>query len=115
MNHGRARRPTVAARRPHSTRTTMIEDLKHLRADTELKRDLWPDMRRRIDQRSVRVSVFDGALLPFLLAPGGLLLAHLFQFSIPRVLPYLFPVGVAVYYLIWKHIVARLNAIVGVA
>lgn len=56
-----------------------------------------------------------GALLPFILGPGGLLLAHLFVFTIPRVVPFLFPVGVIVYYLMWKHIVARLNAVVGVA
>jgi hypothetical protein len=37
--------------------------LTQLRADTELKRDLWPDMRRRIDERTVRVSLFDWALI----------------------------------------------------
>ena len=37
--------------------------LKRLRADTELKRDLWPEMRRRIDERTMRVSLFDWALI----------------------------------------------------
>jgi len=36
--------------------------LKQLRADTDLKRDLWPDMRRRLDQRTFRVPLLDWAL-----------------------------------------------------
>ena len=36
--------------------------LKQLRADTELKRDLWPDMRRRLDERTLRLSLLDWAL-----------------------------------------------------
>ena len=39
------------------------ERLKQLRADAELKRDLWPDMRRRLDERTLRVSLLDWALL----------------------------------------------------
>jgi hypothetical protein len=65
-------------------------------------------------RRHVSIGLF-GALLPFLLAPGGLLLARLFQFSIPQVIPYFFPAGVLIYYLVWKYIVARLNAIIGIA
>jgi hypothetical protein len=37
--------------------------LKQLRADIELKRDLWPDMRRRLDERTLRVSMLDWVLL----------------------------------------------------
>ena len=37
--------------------------LNELRADTELKRDLWPDMHRRLDERTLRVSLFDWALI----------------------------------------------------
>ena len=37
--------------------------LKQLRADTELKRDLWPDMRRRLDERTLPLSLFDWALI----------------------------------------------------
>ena len=41
--------------------------LKQLRTDAELKRDLWPDMRRRLDrrmdERTLRVSLLDWALL----------------------------------------------------
>jgi hypothetical protein len=33
------------------------------RVDVELKGDLWPEMRRRIDERTIRVSAFDWALI----------------------------------------------------
>lgn len=70
-----------------------------------------------LSRRHVSIGLF-GAALPFLLVPGGWLIAHLVGFPIPavvyRLAPYLFPIGVVVYYLVWKHIVARLNAIVGV-
>ena len=69
-------------------------------------------------RRHVSIGVF-GALLPLLLAPGGWVVAHLVGFPIPpyipRFAPYFLPVGVVVYYLVWKHIVARLNAIIGIA
>ena len=65
-------------------------------------------------RRHVSIGMF-GALLPFVLAPGGLLLAHLFRFDIPHLVPYLFPIGMIIYYLMWKHVVARLNAIIGIA
>ena len=42
--------------------------LKPLRADTELKRDLWPDMRRRLDQRTTRISLLDWALIAAVVA-----------------------------------------------
>jgi len=42
--------------------------LTQLRADTELKRDLWPDMRRRLDERTIRVSLFDWALIAAVVA-----------------------------------------------
>ena len=31
--------------------------------EVELKRDLWPEMLRRLDQQTMRVSVFDWALI----------------------------------------------------
>jgi len=37
-------------------------------ADAELKRDLWLDMRRRFDQRTLLVSVFDWVLIAAILA-----------------------------------------------
>ncbi|MEK6374923.1 MAG: hypothetical protein AABO58_19785 [Acidobacteriota bacterium] len=67
-----------------------------------------------LSRRHVSVGAF-GALLPFLLAPGGWLIAHLFELPIPRVAPFLFPIGVVLYYILWKHVVGRLNAIIGVA
>jgi hypothetical protein len=67
-----------------------------------------------LSRRHVSIGAF-GALLPFLLAPGGWLIAHLFALPIPRVAPFLFPIGVILYYLIWKHVVGRLNAIIGIA
>src|SRR5262249_1173486 len=44
-------------------------------------------------RRNVPIGAF-GALLPFILAPGGLVLARLFGFQIPNLVPFLFPVGV---------------------
>lgn len=71
-----------------------------------------------LSRRHVSIGLF-GAVLPFLLAPGGWLIAHLVGFPIPavvyRLAPYFFPIGVIAYYLVWKHIVGRLNAIVGIA
>ena len=36
--------------------------------DAELKRDLWPAMRRRIDERTLRVPIWDWALIAAVLA-----------------------------------------------
>jgi len=55
-----------------------------------------------------------GALLPLLLIPLGYLLARLLEFSPPASVLVMSPVAVAAYYLIWKHLVARLNAILGI-
>lgn len=46
--------------------------------DVELKRDLWPQMRQRLDQRTMRISAFDWALIAAVLAwsilfPEGML------------------------------------------
>jgi hypothetical protein len=66
--------------------------------------------------RRIPIGVF-GAILPFLLVPGGWLVTSLVGFPIPAVvrhaLPYLFPVAVALYYLAWKYLVALLNRTVG--
>ena len=58
-----------------------------------------------------------GALLPLLLMPAGVLLARAldvftiqWQFALPMA-----PIGMAVYYLAWKHLVGRLNAEMGIA
>ena len=36
--------------------------------DLELKRDLWPSMRRRIEERTIRVPIWDWALAAGVLA-----------------------------------------------
>lgn len=67
--------------------------------------------------RRIPIGIF-GAFLPFLLVPGGWAIAQFTHFTVPpliyHVVPYAFPFGVAIYYLLWKHIVGSLNAIVGV-
>src|SRR5437868_6490492 len=62
--------------------------------------------------RRVPIGMF-GALLPFLLVPGGMLIFHLVGWSITAPL-FLFPIAVVVYYLVWKYFVAALNGIVGI-
>jgi hypothetical protein len=58
-----------------------------------------------------------GALLPILLAPLGMAAASLLNFSIPgfvgHVLPFAAPVTLILYYLVWKYLVAALNAELG--
>lgn len=60
-----------------------------------------------------------GAILPFVLGPLGALLTHALNFEIPNfashVFPILAPVGIIVYYLVWKHIVGLFNAVLGIA
>ena len=65
--------------------------------------------------RRIPIGIF-GAFMPFLLVPGGLLITHLVDFAIPSFLPlFVFPIGVVIYYLVWKYLVASLNRIVGVS
>ena len=58
-----------------------------------------------------------GALLPLLLFPGGIALARLLDvFTIQWTLALgVIPIGMAVYYLAWKLLVAFLNEEVGIA
>jgi hypothetical protein len=60
-----------------------------------------------------------GALLPFLLAPLGIVAAGLVNFSIGvfalHVLPFAAPVALIVYYLAWKYLVGALNTELGIA
>lgn len=60
-----------------------------------------------------------GAILPFVLGPLGALLTHALHFEIPNfashVFPILAPVGIIVYYLVWKYIVGFFNAVLGIA
>ena len=60
-----------------------------------------------------------GAILPFLFAPAGYLVARLLDFPIPSLVFHAFPagflVGVIVYYLAWKHLVGFLNGVLSIA
>jgi hypothetical protein len=60
-----------------------------------------------------------GAILPFLLAPLGLLMTTVLNFQISgfasHIFPILAPVAIVVYYLVWKYIVHFFNAVLGVA
>jgi len=59
-----------------------------------------------------------GAILAFL-APAAYAVTRLVGFELPeplaRAFPFVFPVGVTVYYLAWKHVVVFLNELLGIA
>jgi hypothetical protein len=60
-----------------------------------------------------------GALLPILLAPLGIVVASLLNFSIPGLAVHDFliaaPVGLLVYYLAWKYLVSFFNRVLELA
>lgn len=60
-----------------------------------------------------------GAALPLLLAPCGYLFARLLGFTVPQhvlsLAPFALPIALILYYFVWKHFVAFLNAELGVA
>jgi len=60
-----------------------------------------------------------GALLPILLAPLGIVVAGLLNFSIPSVALHIFPVlapaGLVVYYFAWKYLVGFLNRVLSLS
>ena len=60
-----------------------------------------------------------GALLPTLLAPLGIVVASLLNFSIPGLAAHDFliaaPVGLLVYYLAWKYLVSFFNRVLELA
>lgn len=69
-------------------------------------------------QRHFSIGLF-GALLPLLLAPLGYGVAHILQFPIPADIvsaaPIGIPIGMIIYYLVWKYMVGSLNAELGIA
>src|SRR5467141_3015589 len=60
-----------------------------------------------------------GAILPLLFAPAGYLAARILEFPIPgfvlQALPFGLPVGIILYYLVWKHLVGFLNGVLSIA
>jgi len=68
--------------------------------------------------RRVSLGVFGGAL-PLLLVPCGYAVTRLIGFTVPHgvlaVGPFALPVGLIVYYLVWKYFVGFLNAELGIA
>jgi hypothetical protein len=66
--------------------------------------------------RRVPIGLF-GAILPVLLVPGAFLVTHAVGFAlpafVPKALPFIFPIALAIYYLAWKYLVSSLNRIVG--
>jgi hypothetical protein len=60
-----------------------------------------------------------GALLPILLAPLGIVVTSLLNFTIPgfaaHAFPILAPLALIFYYLAWKYLVGFLNGVVGLA
>jgi hypothetical protein len=58
-----------------------------------------------------------GAMLPLLIMPAGMILARRLgiDFVTPSLAIIIAPAGMAVYYLVWKHIVGFLNQTLGVA
>src|SRR5215475_448182 len=62
---------------------------------------------------------FHGAVLPFLLAPLGMAMTGILNFSIPHfaltIFPFAAPVALIVYYLAWKYLVGFLNTERGIA
>ena len=57
-----------------------------------------------------------GAALVLLIAPLGFAVATLLGFQVPHrtLAPFGLPVGLVVYYLVWKYVVGFLNAVQGV-
>jgi hypothetical protein len=60
-----------------------------------------------------------GALLLLLIAPLAFAITRAIDFAIPsffiNALPIVFPVAIAVYYLVWKHLIGFLNNLLGIA
>ncbi len=60
-----------------------------------------------------------GALLPFVLAPLGILLLRALNFpAIPyfsHIFPIVAPIGLIAYYLLWKYLVRSLNEVLGLS
>lgn len=71
-----------------------------------------------IKPRHFSLGLFGGAL-PLLLAPGGYVVSRLLGFTVPdhvlAVAPFALPIGLIIYYLVWKYFVGFLNTELGIA
>jgi len=71
-----------------------------------------------LEKRHVPLGLF-GGVLPLLLAPSGYAVTRLLNFTVPdevfHVVPFALPIGVIIYYLVWKYFVGFLNAELGIA
>lgn len=80
---------------------------------------LWNVLHAALLSRSRLSLGLFGALLPLLLAPAGFAVTRLLQFPVPEhvlaAAPVGIPVGMILYYLVWKYVVAALNAELEVA
>jgi hypothetical protein len=69
-------------------------------------------------RRHFSLGLFGGAL-PLLLAPSGYGVTRLLSFNVPtyvlEIAPFALPIGMIVYYLVWKYFVGFLNAELGIA
>jgi len=70
------------------------------------------------DRLQLSIGLF-GALLPFLLAPLGIVVASLLNAPIPRFAVHVWPIaalgGLLIYYFAWKYLVAFLNRVQEIA
>lgn len=71
-----------------------------------------------VEKRHISLGLF-GGVLPLLLAPGGYVVTRLLGFEVPHVVfhvaPFALPLGLIIYYLVWKYFVGFLNAELGIA
>ena len=79
---------------------------------------LWNMLHLALRSRGVRLSIgAHGALLPIVLIPGGVALARtldVFSIQMRFALPAI-PIGMALYFLVWKYLVGFLNEEMGIA
>jgi hypothetical protein len=70
------------------------------------------------DRLQLSIGLF-GALLPFLLAPLGIVVASLLNAPIPRFAAHVWPIaalgGLLIYYFAWKYLVGFLNRVQQIA
>lgn len=70
-----------------------------------------------VEKRHFSLGLF-GGVLPLLLAPGGYVVTRLLSFTVPHEVfewaPFALPIGLVIYYLVWKYFVGFLNAELGI-